>query len=551
MGRLLQQQHAVDRAMALHAKGALLGALQQLHVAKSKWFAEETLRGSVLAILLLSKWYTELGFALAGKYYALAGAFLAGTSSDLSLRRYVPPGIFMAADCDYILGAWCSYILLSRVGLAASLEYETEVDPTSVDSAINRTLYHAGVAYSYARSFAPDLRTAIRQSIEGWNVAEDLDEVLGVFEPRGDDESVKDQLERLRNERIELPFTDAGEERCVKFRALGVLWILKWENTPLASGVGEHFTAALQILLADVGELDVCFLPTTVNVAVQVGDAPPTGALEEEGDTGSSTVTLPDPRTNADFDLSVFVATTGLLVRASALPMKKVEKLVKERIASDLVGKLRCGQPLASLERQLVTDADFAGLARKTRPEIPDNWEPYAEHRQLRGAAGPGPNYSSVKHEAGVHRRYEELTKRLSEAMPYLSTNPTLRAAAAMLRESGWKDWHILLAVYNAILNYSSGVPGVKPGGRQGVTHEERLRSKARLPVLHCTTAIPHDVLCEENLRRCLSISMMATLKGWGLVLNWQHVDLLAVERLLSERYAYWTTDTEHEALGF
>ena len=89
-----------DRAMTLYNSGDILGAIELFHRAKTGWFAEETLRGSILAILMLARCYSDLGLQLAAKYYSLAAAFMAATAKDLSLRKYVSDSLFSAAGCS-------------------------------------------------------------------------------------------------------------------------------------------------------------------------------------------------------------------------------------------------------------------------------------------------------------------------------------------------------------------------------------------------------------------------------------------------------------------
>jgi hypothetical protein len=75
-GDFIAAEKCRDRAIEFYKKGKILRAINQLHQAKVKWFAEETLRGSLLSMLLISKWYLELGLSFAAKYYALAVAFI-------------------------------------------------------------------------------------------------------------------------------------------------------------------------------------------------------------------------------------------------------------------------------------------------------------------------------------------------------------------------------------------------------------------------------------------------------------------------------------------
>ena len=71
-GDFIAAQKCKDRSLEFYKHGKILKAINQLHRSKVKWFAEETLRGSLLSILQISQWYHELGLLYASKYYALA-----------------------------------------------------------------------------------------------------------------------------------------------------------------------------------------------------------------------------------------------------------------------------------------------------------------------------------------------------------------------------------------------------------------------------------------------------------------------------------------------
>ena len=71
-----------DRAVAYLENDKVLYAVRQLHIAKVKWFSAETIRGSILSILILSDCYLKLGLSYASKYYSAAAAVLAQSAND-------------------------------------------------------------------------------------------------------------------------------------------------------------------------------------------------------------------------------------------------------------------------------------------------------------------------------------------------------------------------------------------------------------------------------------------------------------------------------------
>jgi hypothetical protein len=540
-----------DRGMALYKKGDLLGAVEQFHRAKKGWFVEETLQGSILAILFLSKCYYELGLRLAAKYYALAGAFMAVTSPNLNLRRYVPQGLFMAADSDYVLGAWCNYLLLSEVGLKAFAQFGIEKDASTIESDINRTLFHSGIIYAMSQLFAPDLRSRIKEMIEAWDLADDLDDLLEAADEQWTEKDPLDVANTLREEGICAPFSDAGCRRHVRFRALGIDWSLDWENTHSVNAFGEHFTAVLQVILADLARLDLCLLPTTISVSLRLGDATPTDALVEGDRPGEWLVTLPDPKQADDFDLCVFASATGILACSSALHMEKMRKLIEERLQNALAAKTFCVRPFEELLGTFVEEDDFLALERNTDLATGESMLPDNEHRQLRGPSGPGPGYDSAAHEAHIKNRYVNLEKRLGDILPHLVSSGEFCATAVALRKDGWMDWHILLATYNAIVNHLAQLQHRTGNTKEAAERISRTKEIVNLDILPHDSPIPEEIVSEANLRFHLRHSMTATLQTWDLHINTHGFDIAAVETLLSDRYAYWSDDVKHDDLGF
>ncbi len=64
-------ERARDRAMALMNAGRLLDALEELHRARVDWWSGDTVRGSVLACLVIAELYRQLRLFAAAKAYAL------------------------------------------------------------------------------------------------------------------------------------------------------------------------------------------------------------------------------------------------------------------------------------------------------------------------------------------------------------------------------------------------------------------------------------------------------------------------------------------------
>jgi hypothetical protein len=116
-GNAVAADKARQRAMAWRRSGRLVRAIGELHVAKVKWFAEETLEGAVLSMLMIARCYAELGLVLASKQYAMAAAALADGSTNARVLRRLPAAVLQAADAEYVGGNWLRFDTMARTGV--------------------------------------------------------------------------------------------------------------------------------------------------------------------------------------------------------------------------------------------------------------------------------------------------------------------------------------------------------------------------------------------------------------------------------------------------
>jgi len=72
----------------------------------------------------------------------------------------------------------------------------------------------------------------------------------------------------------------------------------------------------------------------------------------------------------------------------------------------------------------------------------------------------PGPGYTLSHSHDEVRFKYEDLPKRMRPTLAALGQAPVFADTVAVLRERGWLDWHILLAIHcvakNARLHFRS-----------------------------------------------------------------------------------------------
>ena len=150
-----------DRAMALMEQGDILAGMSELHRVKLKWFSGDTLRPSVLAMLLLGDAYRRLGLLWASKYYALGAAFLIDRSGDDDLKPLFVAALHEVAACCYDSGEWVSLSDLMPQILSAHYEFVNDPDDWEEHERLQATIYHFFIARALAKALNGDPVTAL------------------------------------------------------------------------------------------------------------------------------------------------------------------------------------------------------------------------------------------------------------------------------------------------------------------------------------------------------------------------------------------------------
>jgi hypothetical protein len=144
-----------------------------------------------------------------------------------------------------------------------------------------------------------------------------------------------------------------------------------------------------------------------------------------------------------------------------------------------------------------------------------------------------------------IANRYRRTRKLLCETLPRLSKDRRFQETYQTLLAEGWKDWHLLLTLFNARVN--------ERNQRAGRTLQEAEARLAGGPPLEPETPdepdLPPQWLTPVSLREIRRFAFLSGLNNWDLELHQSTPDLVAVEELLGRRYGYLTDDVEHDGL--
>ncbi len=175
-------------------------------------------------------------------------------------------------------------------------------------------------------------------------------------------------------------------------------------------------------------------------------------------------------------------------------------------------------------------------------PASPARFQP-TEHPQLAWQDGPGPTFSIEKAAEMLGKRYELFPKVLRYTLPRLAESDQFMAIVRALRGRGWQDWHILLAVQNVVLNYRTTLTA------SDLASDARRRELNQL-AFDAETGdapdVPFEELAVEPLDQARKVAMLSLLKHWELEPHQPTPDFPAIEKVLADRYGYWSDDAPH-----
>ena len=460
-GNFAAAEKCRDRAVQFRKSGNITKAISLVHQSKVKWFSEETLKGSILSILLISEWYKELNLIFAAKYYALASAYISSNSSDPKIISYMPKALIQASECDYLQGSWFSYLFLSEIGFKSHCAFSPNVGDLDKDEVLERILFHTTTLISITKQINHQLFEFVMEFVANWNIDDYLEQNILISQKYWSEKSLPEVWEILEDNLLGRPFGDVGDFREVTWSVLGVTWRVKWDNDYSTTSICEQFTALLQILLADLAEIDLCLMKTEVNICIIFDDIPSPKIKPKSSNTMRHwEITLPQSPTKniatyEKFEHYIVSFASHILFEVSLLPETKFNEIIESSFKNGLSMKLFVGQTYEFLYNYFFDETFFnknlsSGLQVS---QLPPQFRSKCSEK-LPWFHGPIPEYSKKTAEKYLIARYSNVIPPIIFTLRRLSKNQPFISTLNKLRSDGWLDWHILAAICMITVNY-------------------------------------------------------------------------------------------------
>jgi hypothetical protein len=527
-----------DRAFAFLKSRMPLVALKFIHDANVKWFSHETLKGSLLTQLLLAEVYESLGLCKAAQYFALGQAHLAVNSELPGVRAMASRGLFAASKSAYHAGEWLRCVEFADAALRVHTQFTPEPGNVDRHPGLMQIGFSSGAILAILKQLGSPTYRRAQRAIVGWKLGWVVDDMVAEASKARAEFTVDETWRHLERQLWGRPLGDAGNTRHLQWRALGIRWRFRWLNKPNLAAAAEQLVACLQVVLADLAEDDLCLLPSTVTARIQVGAM---SVVDEPSNRGSRwTITIPADLGVDDTVIACLGVVGEILHNLSTLPSSRFVSILKQRFKSGLSSKVFIARPYAELFSTFIPDRAIRA-ARRAAPAQAKRRFRMRQHRALAWNATLGPFYPNTEIETWLKNRYSRLVPPIRGTVAALAHHQPFQAILESLRRSGWRDWHVLNAIYAVALNSRADAAA-------------GMRSPAMLAKLRDdfdkSDGLAVDDLAlftEERLRQVQFLNMLSTMKILGHEVHQRTPSLKAIQQFLATRYRYFEDDIDHE----
>jgi hypothetical protein len=536
------------RALKYLDAGQLKLAIDQLQRVKEGWFAAETMRGSVLAMLQLAEAYLELNLPLAARYYGAAAIYSIGNSAGDELRALMSSAAFLFANTYLLNGEGLSY--LAAAGRAAEIHVNFSADPEELEEqpGFSAAIVQTSQMRAMIAAVAPEFLTHADAILDGWLI----DPAYGraIKEMSGEKPwsvmSLAEIEAMLAKQSGQGLFSDVGNHLRFQWHALGIDWSI--ETDAKFRIEAERIGAALQIALVDLSDEDLLIIPGDVHIRIEVAGTA-RSSMHQQPDNGvlRFVITLPTTGESSDEAARTMAMVSTMIFQATAMPFADYRTVLEAKMERGLTARAFWVQPAGRLlgdVRSLLL-ASFPDLTGDAQPSLAV--PPPLAHTELAWPDGPAPGYSAEKASIALNNRYSRTRSLAETVVPQLMANPASWNALEEQHRLGLPDWQLINAIFNFTLNASmeEELGGPLLGGTpdpSGVMQRAIKRMEAGdMP------SIDPAKFDAAFLKFQMDLNVMATLKSWGLELHRQTPDGAAIRRFLNARYNNSTDDIPHE----
>ncbi|WP_336702857.1 hypothetical protein [Chryseobacterium indologenes] len=530
----------------------LLKALEYFHKAKENYHQEDTIEGYVLALLNLSQLYNAIGMLFAAKYYAL-GAYRVSLNHELVKR--VETALELLFHYDYKQGSWFnSFIVFGRL---MNLRLDSNFDPVETDEE-GEYLGNFTFAFLFMRrnssqfSYFMDSYMTYLDGLGrkiAYPIASDIIKP-GLEMLNSELKSSKDLDDIIEKTLIDFPLNDIGRKRNLNFYALGSHWQITFENNYEILSVAEEYIANIQIVLSEISlsQVDFHLIKSNIIINLVLSDKFTEPQQKLSNDVIEWTLNVVYTNDN-DIDKinshSAHNMSSLLYVLANISLLKSEEFVV---LFTEFFNKFSLDNKQQSvnlyqkIHRDIYTKKDFDSLlANSFQKEIFSMSFPL-ENKIMIWNNSLSSKYNLNHSVNAIKNRFDNAHLNIHITLKKLLKDLEFHILVKDVRDKGWKDWQIIGALVNFMINYKIQFFEAQP---QSTDKEVAKKMKELFKKYHqmdekdCYVDFPVSILRSNLFLEQFNITLLSCLETYGLRSNLISPNFKGIKEFMDIRFNF------------
>ncbi|GAB5491986.1 MAG: hypothetical protein Phog2KO_22010 [Phototrophicaceae bacterium] len=150
-----------------------------------------------------------------------------------------------------------------------------------------------------------------------------------------------------------------------------------------------------------------------------------------------------------------------------------------------------------------------------------------------------------------IQRRYEIIQKSCHITLSRLNRNKRFNKVVSKLKDQGWKDWHILLAIHNGVVNWHVEKQGFNTNASTARRYTEQLNKRLyEKGEQSGDRKVPLNIFTLDNMKFWLSMAIRHYLFGMkGAVSRPRPYSDESLKTIVSKKYKYFELDVPHDSI--
>ena len=308
----------------------------------------------------------------------------------------------------------------------------------------------------------------------------------------------------------------------------------------------EEFCGVVQIVLAEIAlsKYDFHLIRGKVEIQLETSKAFKGPSQEPSNETiiWKAWVRQLDSQDPKEINLNTSSCVTtirSIVSRLSLLPFDDFDTLFDSLFKeSDLAGKTQLQGLYQRMYRYVFKQPNFDVLQRQNFQEVSiPNIDLPKTNKVMEWESKLSALYDQEKSLKQIDCRFDRLNKNSYLTIEKLVVNPEFVTLLKSLRDEGWQDWHIFLAITNFILDYKSRLKLKELSSQNEEQFKILFNEMRKLDEAEFRVKFPIDAFTTPEFRFQIKNTMILILESFGLANPSKYPNFDAIREFLDVRF--------------